>query len=158
MGAPFGNKNALGHGKGRPRTVCPEDDDLIILGEEMIEWVSTNNCVHLSEWWCIEKMILEKVWEQMTDKVVFQPYYKKALKMIGCKYLREDTGIEPRIKDRWLRIYFKDLRKQEDDDKDADMLRQKTIAEAVPEDVKAQTKAMMDQTKALREAVLGKEQ
>jgi len=156
MGAPLGNQNAVGHGKGRPRTTCPSDEELEVLGIEMIEWISNNDCVHVSEWWAIEKMILEKVWERMTDQIVFQPYYTKALKMIGRKYLKADTCVEPRIKDRWQRVYYGDLRKQENQDKDDDVIRQKSAAEAVPEDVLKQTQAMNQQMAQLRADLSGK--
>jgi hypothetical protein len=156
MPAPKGNQYAVGHGKGRPRTVCPDDDELIALGEEMIEWIQTNDCVHVSDWYCIEKMIAERIWDVMTAKEVFIPYYDKALKIVGRKYLKEDTGIEPRIKDRWLRSYYGDLRKREDKDKDDDVIRQKSAAEAVPEDVLRQTQAMNQQMAQLRADLSGK--
>lgn len=156
MPAPLGNQYAVGHGKGRPRTTCPTDEELEALGAEMIEWISKNDCVHVSEWWAIENMILERIWEVMIQKEVFLPYYTKALKMIGRKYLKADTCVEPRIKDRWQRVYYGDLRKQENQDKDDDVIRQKSAAEAVPEDVKKQTEAMNAQMAALRQDLHGK--
>ena len=127
----------------RPRTTCPPDEELDALGQEMLEWIENNDCVHVSDWYCIEKMIDDNTWDQMIEKDVFRPYYKKAIKLVGRKYLKEDTGIEPRIKDRWIRLYYKDLKKQEDTDKDEDIKRQKTLAETVAPEQMAQIQAFM---------------
>lgn len=137
---------------GRPRSVSLPPDEMIALGEEMIQWVKHNDPVHLCEFYCIEKGYTDDEWDTMHTRTEFFPYYVKALKIIGMKYLREDTGIEPRIKDRWLRHYFKDLRKQEDKDKDDDILRQKTLSEAVTSDVLEQTNAMMNQLDSSRKS------
>lgn len=135
---------------GRPRTVSLPPDEMIKLGEDMIQWVKDNDPVHLCEFYCIEKGYTDDEWDTMHVCPEFFPYYVKALKIIGMKYLREDTGIEPRIKDRWLRHYFRDLRKQEDKDKDDDVIRQKSVAEAVPQEVRAQTDALVKQIEELR--------
>ncbi len=141
---------------GRPRTVSLPPDEMIALGKEMLSWVKENNPVHLCEFWCIEKGYTDDEWDTMHVCPEFFPYYVRALKIIGIKYLKEGTGVEPRVKDRWLRHYFRDLRKQEDKDKDDDVIRQKSAAEAVPEDVKKQTEAMNQQMAKLRLDLLGK--
>lgn len=147
------------HPGGAPRTVSLSPDEMIALGQEMLDWLKKHpETLHLSEWYTIEKMFTYNQWKTFIQRIEFIPYYEVALKLVGIKYLNKDSNVREGISQRWQRAYFKDLKEIEDQDKDDDMIRQKTIAEAVPEDVKAQTKAMMDQTKALREAVLGKEQ
>jgi len=102
-------------GAGRPRTVCPPPEEMIALGEEMIAWVELNNPLHLSQWWGIEKFITENVWECMHRAPEFLPYYRKALKIIGIGYLDKDSSVDRAIKDRWQRVYFKDLKQEEDE-------------------------------------------
>lgn len=100
---------------GKPRTVSPQPDDLIALGEEMIDWVKKHpEALHLSCWYCIHKSFTEKQWETMQDRPEFVPYYQKALKIIGHKYL--DGTVNPSISQRWQRVYYKDLKKSEDQD------------------------------------------
>lgn len=150
MAAPKGNQYAKGHGCGRFRTVCPSDEELVVLGEELVEWVRQNNPVHICEWYQFEKDITDNCWEVMIQKEVFLAYYKKALKMIGLNYLKEDTGIEPNVKNRWLRLYWKDLRKQEDQDKDDDIARQRQLGETVDEEQIKQMEALLSQLKSSR--------
>lgn len=101
---------------GRPRTTTPPVDELILLGEEMVEWVRINRPVHLNQWWLIHKNITRKVWDAMRHKEEFIHYYEVALSMIGNNYIDKDSNVDPRVKDRFLRLYHKDLRDQEDAD------------------------------------------
>ncbi len=151
MPAPLGNQYAVGHGKGRPRTVCPADDELIALGEEMIEWIRSNpNALHVSAWYSCEMFITRTTWDTMCDKPVFIPYYELALSIISQRYLHKDGPVKEGISQRWQRVYFRDLRKQEDKDKDDDVLRQKAVAEGVAEDVLRQGQQVIDQLISLR--------
>lgn len=101
---------------GRPRTVSLPPDEMIKLGEDMIEWVKQNDPLHLSAWYSIEKNITDREWEMYQCCPEFSPYYEKALKMIGQKYLNKDSNVREGASQRWQRVYFKDLRKQEDED------------------------------------------
>jgi lipopolysaccharide biosynthesis protein len=101
---------------GRPRTATPTDDELIVLGQEMVEWVRMNRPVHLNQWWLINKNINRKVWDSMRHNDKFFHYYDVALSMIGNNYIDKDSNVDPRVKDRFLRLYHKDLRDQEDAD------------------------------------------
>ena len=116
MPAPIGNQYAKGcRTSGAPRTVSPPVGELAELGIEMIEWVKINNPIHLSMWWGGQKFILESVWRAMCECKEFLPYYEEALRLVGYNYLFQDSGIEPSIKQRWLRVYFKDLKRNEDE-------------------------------------------
>ena len=101
---------------GAPRTVSLEPEDMIKLGEEMIEWVKENKPIHLSMWYTQEKSFTDKQWDTFTNREEFVPYYTKALRLVGYSYLDKNSDIDPRLKDRWQRVYFRDLRIQEDQD------------------------------------------
>ena len=102
------------HAGGRPRTVSLPPDEMILLGEEMILWVKLNNPFHLSEWYTIEKMFTYKQWDTMSKLPEFLPYYEKAIKMVARNYL--NGNVNASIAQRFLRIYFKDVKDQEDED------------------------------------------
>ncbi len=127
MAAPKGNQFALGNKGGRQRTVSFEPEEMIKLGEEMLQWVEENNPIHLSMWYCIHKGFTYKQWDTFQQKEEFLPYYEAALKLVGYNYLSKNSDVEPSLKQRWQRVYFKDLREQEDADLDAQAIRNKDV-------------------------------
>jgi hypothetical protein len=100
---------------GRPRTVSPPPEELENLGQEMLDWVSKNNPIHLSEWYSFQKFYTENAWKTMIVRPEFVGYYETALKMVGIKYLKKDSNIDSSVKHRWQRVYFKDLKEEEDE-------------------------------------------
>lgn len=120
------------HPGGRPRTTSLPPEEMIKLGEEMIKWVLENDPIHLSQWYCIEKNFTDNEWEAYQQLPEFHPYYKKALKLVGYKYLQKNSDIEPSLKQRWQRVYFKDLRQSEDLDLDQAAERAKAIQKDIP--------------------------
>jgi hypothetical protein len=100
---------------GRPRTSTPPPEEMIKLGEEMLEWIKVNKPLHLSEWYSGEMFITSKVWDTMQVAPEFFPYYEKALRMIGKQYLDKTSKVRDSISHRWLRVYFKDLKREEDE-------------------------------------------
>jgi len=102
--------------RGRPRTVSFSNEEMINLGKEMVAWVKANDPLHLSAWYCIEKGYTDKEWDTMHVIPEFFPYYEQALKIVGQKYLDKDSNVREGISQRWQRVYFKDIRKQEDQD------------------------------------------
>lgn len=100
---------------GRPRTICPDEEGVISLGLEMVEWVSINQPLHLSQWYSIEKFITTHLWETLIRKPEFLPYYELALRIIGAQYLDKNSDVREGVSQRWQRVYFKDLRQEEDD-------------------------------------------
>jgi hypothetical protein len=102
---------------GRPREVTPPKDELIALGKEMVKWVKQNNPCHISAWYIGVKHILRSDWRKYIEKEEFRTYYEQALQIIGEQYVVKESQIEPSIKHRWLRLYFGDLREQENEDK-----------------------------------------
>ena len=103
---------------GAPRTVSFSPEEMIKLGEEMLAYVTKNQkkMLHLSQWYSIEKMFTENQWETFVDREEFIPYYEKALKLVGVNYLDKNSCVREGISQRWQRVYFKDLRKSEDND------------------------------------------
>lgn len=97
---------------GAPRTTSPEKQELIKLGEEMVAWVTKHKPLHLSHWYTQQKMILYKDWKTYIQKPEFLPYYERALSLVGSNCL--DGALDKSIAQRFLRIYFKDLKEEED--------------------------------------------
>lgn len=145
------------HPGGRPRTLTPSDEDLIKLGEEMLEWVdSQENILHLSEWYTIHKKFTYCQWKAIIQKPQFVPYYDEALRKVGLQYLRKDSPVEPSLKQRWQRVYFKDLKEQEDQDKDDDIKRQSTLASQAGAEYEDKLMKIAAQLQAAREAFSNK--
>lgn len=110
-----GNKYGIGNNGGRPRTVSLAPEEMIELGEEMIAWVAENKPLHLSQWYCFEKHFTEKQWDTMQQAPEFFPYYEHAIKLVGLQYISKHSDVEPSLKQRWQRVYFKDLRREENE-------------------------------------------
>ena len=100
---------------GRPRTSSLSPEEMITLGEEMVSWVKEHKPTHLTKWWKIEKDITDPEWDTMRKAPEFFHYYAKALLLVGYNYLDKDTEVDGKIKDRWQRVYFKDLREEENE-------------------------------------------
>ena len=125
---------------GRLRTVSYSDEKMIELGEEMIDYVKKNKktILHLSEWYTIEKGFIYNEWKTFIQREVFIPYYEKALKIVGLRYVDKNSNVRDSISQRWQRIYFKDLREGEDEDADKNEARKasalKSEARAIEEE------------------------
>lgn len=115
---------------GRPRTVSYTPEKMVELGEEMINWVLENKPMHLSQWYHGAKRFVFKDWETMRKAPEFFMYYEQALSLVGLQYIEKNSNIEPNVKNRWLRVYFKDLRKREDEDLDAASDRAQKVAQS----------------------------
>lgn len=123
---------------GRPRVICPPHDDLIALGQEMIEFLETHpDILHIQEWYSIEKMILYKDWKNITQKPEFFPYYEKAMSIVGRKYIDKKSDIRDSISHRFIRHYFKHVKEEEDEQaRFIATLKQEQIDKMSDEDVK----------------------
>jgi len=110
---------------GRPRTSVPDREELIKLGEDLLEWASTKAKGELRcrwcEWYAKKHFFIRKQWKHMIEKEEFRPYYEAAQVFLGEKWI--DGTIHQSIAQRYLRIYDPELTEQEDKDKDADELR-----------------------------------
>lgn len=135
---------------GRPRTVSLPPDQMIELGKEMVEWVTVNNPIHLSMWYSLLKGYTDAQWRVMTDAPEFSPYYEKALKLVGYNYLLKNSDIEPSLKQRWQRVYFKDLRAQEDADKEYEANLSKEVSQTVSDSTMKAYEAHREQLQEVR--------
>lgn len=102
---------------GTPRTISFKPHEMESLGKEMIEWLQINEkkVLHLSEWYTIHKGFTYNEWKTFIQRDEFIPYYEQALKIVGRKYLDKTSDVREGISQRWQRVYFKDLRDEEDE-------------------------------------------
>lgn len=110
----IGNKNAVGNKGGCPRKTSFSKDEMIKLGEEMIEWIKNHpNILHLSEWYTIEKGFIYNEWKCFIQRSEFIPFYEIALKLVGRKYLDKTSNVRESQAQRWSKVYFKDYYEHE---------------------------------------------
>jgi len=116
MAAPKGNKNAVGHG--RPPAPGFEDENVIKLGEELLDWMracdADKKCdvVHLSEFYSEIKGIAPSQWDSLTHRSCFHCYYERAKKWMG-KRIMKNKNLSPTYGSRFLGIYCKEVTEHE---------------------------------------------
>lgn len=114
-----GNKAALGQGGGRPRTAVPEKEELIQLGEKLVEWAAgkveegDRIRVRFCDWYTAEGFIRSQ-WEKMTEKPEFKWYHERARSLLALRYV--DGTVNQSIAHRYLRIYDPEVRDSENED------------------------------------------
>jgi hypothetical protein len=123
------------------------DEEFIALGEEMIKYVRENQdkILHLCEWYTIEKGFTYKEWKTFIQKEVFLPYYEKALKIVGLKYVDKTSNVRDNISPRWQRIYFGDLREGEDEDADNNELRKAAALKGEARAIEQERQKVLDE-------------
>ena len=113
---PKGNQYALGNNGGRPRTVSLPPEEMIELGKEMVEWVIKNDPLQIFQWYSHVKHFTYKQFDTMKAAPEFFPYYEEAQNYIALKYINgESKQIKQGISERFLRVYFKDMKKEENE-------------------------------------------
>jgi hypothetical protein len=151
MAAAKGNKYSQGAG-GRPRKTSFSPKEMQELGEEMLAWIDAQDeLLHLSQWYTIHKMFTYNEWKTFIQRNEFIPYYEIALKKVGMSYMRKDSPIEPSLKQRWQRVYFKDLKEQEDQDKDDDITRESQMQKGLTKDYDDKLMKVAEQLERIRE-------
>lgn len=124
----------------RPRTSVPEKEELIQLGEDLLQWASEKKKGELRcrwcEWYAKRHFFIRKQWKRMLDTEEFRPYYEAAQVYLGEKWI--DGTINQAIAQRYLRIYDPELKENEDIDADEKEIRKaaalKSEARAVEEE------------------------
>lgn len=98
---------------GRPRTTSYSPEKMIELGKEMVEYVCNdkNNVLTISQWYSLKKLLTWNQFNTMRECQEFFPYYEKCQNYISIKYL--DGTIKAPIAQRFLPLYFKDLKDEE---------------------------------------------
>lgn len=131
---------------GAPRTVSFTEEEMITLGEEMLQWLKENpGTLHLSEWYTINKRFTYNEWKSFIQKKEFIPYYEIALKIVGKLYLDKTSNVRDGISQRWQRVYFKDLKEEEDETKAYESSLRSQEAIATTQDQKDQLKSLITQ-------------
>ena len=132
---------------GRPRTVSFEPEEMIELGQRMLDWVYENDPLHISQWYSGHMCISYKDFETMQKRPEFIGYYEQAMLFIGLKYLDKNSCIREGVSQRWQRVYFKDLRQEEDETKRYESSLKADESNKVSDDVVKGFTAVMNQLK-----------
>lgn len=118
MAPPKGNKYAFGHG--RPPKPGFSNEELIVLGEDLLKWMKEKEkeeVVHLSEFYSEKKGISPSYWkDNIADRECFRSYYERALVWMGKKLLK-NKKLSPTYGSRFIGIYFKEVKEHEFDEK-----------------------------------------
>lgn len=133
---------------GRPRTTSLAPDEMEKLGKEMIQWIKLHQPIHLSQWYTIEKEYTYNEWKSFIQVPEFLPYYEKALKLVGLKYL--DGTVDKSIAQRFLRVYFKDLKEEENEAVEYEHKLKAVELKNVSEDAILRHDALMCQLRSLQ--------
>ncbi len=120
----------------RPRTSVPEKEELIKLGEDLLQWASEKKKGELRcrwcEWYSRKHFFIREQWKRMLDTEEFRPYYESAQTYLADKWI--DGTINQSIAHRYLRIYDPELKEHEDIDSDTEAERK---AKALKGDARA---------------------
>jgi len=133
---------------GRPRFVSLPPKEMEDLGKEMLAWIKLNKPIHLCQWYTIEKGFTYNEWKSFIQIPESLPYYEQALKLVGMKYL--DGTVDKSIAQRFLRVYFKDLKEEENDQLEYESKLRSREASTVSEDAIIRHDAMMSQIRSLQ--------
>jgi len=109
-----GNKWAKGHGFGRPRRIPETDDELIMLGQELLEWCEEDPENNLTfPLFHTSYGILRNEWKCIIQKPVFIPFYEQAQALLGVSFM--NGRINPTISQRFVRKYHPDIAEEENE-------------------------------------------
>jgi hypothetical protein len=132
-----------------PRTVSPPPEEMVKIGERMVEWCKKNDPLHITEWYSVEEGYTDKAWDTMIRREEFIPYYQQAKRIIGRKYLDKNSNVRESAAHRWQRNYFDDLKQAEDDEfKQKETIKANLAKEAqvvITEDQKKYVEAIINQ-------------
>lgn len=115
MAAPKGNQFNRGNPSGRAGRLREQfsHEEVEELGNEMLDWVKNNNPLHLSQWYSGVKMLTYNEWKLLIQYKDFLPYYQNALHLVGLNYI--NGTINSSIAQRFIRVYFKDVKEEENE-------------------------------------------
>jgi len=102
------------HAGGRPRTTVPEKEELIKLGQDLVQWATEETdelrCRYC-QWYCLKHGFVRKHWDLMLQKPEFRVYYEMAQASLAKRYI--DGSINPSIAHRLLPIYLPEVKEEE---------------------------------------------
>jgi len=97
----------------RPRATSFPPEEMEKLGQEMVDWVKEHKPIHIKQWYCVERGFIYNEWKAMIQLREFLPYYEEAMHLVGLNYI--NGTINPSIAHRFIRVYFKDVKEEEDE-------------------------------------------
>lgn len=115
-----------------PRRVCPQDDELIELGEDLVKWAtepSEDLRCRFAQWYSLIQGISDDHWKLLKVKPEFTRYYERAKAALANRFL--DGSVCPSIAHRFLRIYTPEVKEEEDSTADREAARTKEIASTI---------------------------
>lgn len=126
MGAPKGNQYAIGNTGGRPRYTSPSPEEVIKLGEDLVQWATeptSEKRTAWSFWYCLKHGMIQTQFKALKNLEEFKPYYEIARSAMAQKIHNEE--LEKGMAHRYVRMYDRELAEEEDQTKrdDADIKR-----------------------------------
>ena len=138
----------------RPRTASPEDDELIVIGENLVKWAKGEDLQPGEKrWryceWYLEQGLVRSQWEKMIEKPAFRWYYEQAQGLLAKNYI--DGSVNPSIAHRFIRIYCPDVKDEENAKTkyDAEISSQHNVV-PVSDAIAAQQTAILEQLAGLQ--------
>ncbi len=109
-----GNVLARGHGFGRPRVIPQTDEELILLGEDLLKWCEEDPLNNITfPLFHTTRGILRKEWRLIIQHDVFRTYYEMAQSLLGRNFV--NGNIQSSIAHRFIRLYHQDVKEDEDE-------------------------------------------
>ncbi len=104
---------------GRPRTVSPQPEESVKLGEELVKWATEPTkewrCL-FQQWYSLKMGILRKDWKALVQRPEFMPYYEMAQAALAVKCV--NGTMKDGFGQRYIRLYDRDLVEIENENKD----------------------------------------
>lgn len=142
---------------GRPRTAVPEKEELIKLGEDLLNWAKNpdpNNPNFFWSEWYTSRGFVRNQWKKMVDKEEFRSYYEQAQPFLAKPYV--NGTINASIAHRFMRHYCPEVKEEENEEVEhkekmrAEATKQAQIS--VTDDQTNQMNSLMSQIKLLQES------
>ena len=104
------------HPGGRPRTVSPQPEECVELGEDLLKWATEETeewrC-QFQQWYSLKMGILRKDWKALIQVPQFLPYYEMAQSALAKK--AADGTMKEGFGQRYLRLYDRNLIEEENE-------------------------------------------
>lgn len=130
-----------------PRDLCPSDEELIELGEELLQWLDENpDAILLSQWYARKKRIIFKKWRKMIEQPVFRTYYEAAAAEIHSRHMQ--GAIKEGLAHRYCWSTSEELRQSETEQM---QLKVRAKLEAQKESFECLSKIMLEEADNIKQ-------